>query len=144
MLAVSGLVPLVMPYPTITIYCDGSCSPNPGRGSYGAVIISNGKHSALAGVSEEPRTTSQRMEITAAIRSLEALAVPSSVDIFSDSRYLVRGAQREPKATKANYDLWLRLKEVSKPHSVKYHWIKGHSGHPYQERADKLAVHMRG
>ena len=132
-----------MTKPIITIFCDGSYSLKTGMGSYGAVIICNNRHSGLAGTSVESPTTSQRMEIWAAIHALEALPEPSKVYLYSDSRYLVRGAQKEPNPNKANYDLWCKLAAVASRHKVTYSWIRGHNGNPYQEGADRLANEIR-
>lgn len=140
----------------VTIYTDGSSLGNPGPGGYGVIlryIDPKGKihNRELSGGFQN--TTNNRMELLAAITGLEALIRPCEVDLYSDSQYLVkafnehwidswvekdwkRGANHEVK----NADLWKRLLEAAKPHQVSYHWVKGHAGHPENERADALAV----
>ena len=137
----------------VTIYADGSCTPNPGRGSWAAVIVySDGSRQEVSGVSGEDRTTNQRMELMAAIAGLEALEFPCSVDLYSDSRYLITGMTTgfsyEIKRIKRglipkprpNADLWQRLNEATQTHEVRWHWIKGHNGNEENERADYLAT----
>ena len=133
----------------IFIFTDGACSGNPGPGGWGAVLISGGHEKRLSGWSSQ--TTNNRMEILAAIRALEALKRPSSVVMTTDSQYLRKGitewlaawkrrgwktADRKPVK---NQDLWERLEAASRKHTVHWKWIKGHSGHPQNERADQLA-----
>ena len=136
---------------TVTVYTDGACSGNPGPGGWGAVLVYNGKEKELSG--GEKSTTNNRMELMAAISALEALKEPCRVELYSDSKYLVdaieknwlenwikRGWKKADKSPVLNPDLWQRLIEASRPHQVIYHWVKGHAGHSYNERCDRLAV----
>jgi ribonuclease HI len=135
--------------PQVTIYTDGACSGNPGPGGWGAILVSGGHEKEIKG--GEPATTNNRMELAAAIAALEALKRPSLVDIHTDSQYLRNGimtwihewkrngwrtAARKPVK---NDDLWRRLEEALAHHRVRWHWVRGHAGHEYNERADRLA-----
>ena len=133
----------------VLIYTDGACSGNPGPGGWGAVLISGGHERELSG--GEPQTTNNRMEIMAAIAALEALKRPCAVDLHTDSQYLRQGITEwiggwkargwltaDKKAVK-NEDLWKRLDLARARHEVRWHWVKGHAGHPLNERADGLA-----
>lgn len=135
--------------PHIEAYTDGACSGNPGPGGWGAIIQYQGLEQDLSGA--EPLTTNNRMEMSAAIGVLEALPHPSKVELFTDSQYLRDGITRwmanwkkngwktsDNKPVK-NQDLWLRLDELTSTHQINWHWVKGHSGHPQNERADALA-----
>ena len=139
-----------MSKPIVEIYTDGACSGNPGPGGRGAVLR-YGKHEKdLSGA--EPATTNNRMEMTAAIMALEALTRPSTVELYTDSTYLrdgilkwlpgwkKRGWLTADKKPVKNVDLWQRLEAALVPHKVTWHWVKGHAGHPENERADKLAT----
>jgi ribonuclease HI len=131
----------------VEIYCDGS-GRDSGPGGYGVILRYGEAEKELSGF--EPAATSQRMELTAAIRGLEALQRPGRVRVYSDSRYLVRGMgewlpgwQRagrleEPDALK-NQDLWQRLAVLSAGHRITWEWVRGHDGHPFNERCDRLA-----
>ena len=133
----------------VLIYTDGACSGNPGPGGWGAVLIANGHERELSG--GEPQTTNNRMEIMAAIAALEALTRPCSVDLHTDSQYVRQGITEWMRGWKArgwrtadnkpvkNEDLWKRLDLARTRHEVRWHWVKGHSGHPLNERADGLA-----
>ena len=134
----------------VEIYCDGSCSPNPGRGGYGCIVrINRGKEKELSGGEQE--TTNNRMEMYSAIVGLELLTFPCRVTVTSDSQYLVKGMsewvsgwQRRDWVTSAggsvvNRDLWERLVALSAPHDINWVWIRGHVGHPLNERCDALA-----
>ena len=136
---------------TVSVYKDGACSGNPGPGGWGAILVYNGKEKELSG--GEHSTTNNRMELMAAISALEALKEPCRVELYSDSKYLVdaiekkwlenwqkRGWKKADKSPVLNPDLWQRLVEASRPHEVIYHWVKGHAGHAYNERCDRLAV----
>lgn len=137
-------------------YCDAACSGNPGPGAAAAILIAREDGRIIREreiVSEvEPETTNQREELRGAILILEALTRPTSLDITSDSRYLIDGmrswvhnwqrrgwrtAKGEPVA---NQDLWQRLVRLAERHDVRWHWIKGHAGHEFNERCDRLAV----
>jgi ribonuclease HI len=133
----------------VEIYSDGACRGNPGPGGWGALLRSNGAEKELYG--GEASTTNNRMELMAAIRALEALKRPSRVKLYTDSIYVMKGITAwihdwkrrgwrtaEKKAVK-NEDLWRQLDEVAAKHEVEWHWVKGHAGHPENERADQLA-----
>jgi ribonuclease HI len=134
---------------SVEIFTDGACKGNPGPGGWGAVIRSGPHEKELSG--GEPLTTNNRMELLAAIRALEALKRPCKVDLHTDSIYVRDGitkwihgwrrngwktADRKPVK---NAELWQGLLEAAAPHKVDWHWVKGHAGHPENERADRLA-----
>lgn len=133
----------------VELYTDGACRGNPGPGGWGALLRANGKERELCG--GDLVTTNNRMELTAAIEGLQALRRPCVVDIYTDSEYLRRGitewlpnwkaagwrtAARKPVK---NEDLWRRLEAATAGHELRWHWVKGHSGHVDNERADGLA-----
>ena len=133
----------------IEIYSDGACSGNPGPGGWGAVLISGKHRKEISG--GEALTTNNRMELLAAISALEALKRKSHVDLYTDSAYVRNGitgwihgwkkngwrtADRKPVK---NAELWQRLDLENQKHDVTWHWLKGHAGHPENERADELA-----
>ena len=134
---------------SIEIFTDGACSGNPGPGGWGALLRYKGNERELCG--GEASTTNNRMELLAAIMALEALKRPSPVDLHTDSTYLrdgitkwIHGWKRNGWKTAAkkpvkNVDLWQRLEAALTPHEVRWHWVKGHAGHPDNERADALA-----
>lgn len=134
---------------SIEIFTDGACSGNPGPGGWGALLRYKGREKELSG--GEAATTNNRMELLAAIMALEALKRPSLVDLHTDSTYLrdgitkwIHGWKRNGWKTAAkkpvkNVDLWQRLEQALAPHEVRWHWVKGHAGHPENERADELA-----
>ena len=133
----------------VEIFTDGACRGNPGPGGWGVVLRYNGHEKELYG--GEPETTNNRMELTAAIRGLEALKRPCRVRLTTDSRYVQQGItewlenwkRRQWKTAGCkpvkNADLWRRLDELARQHRVEWHWVRGHSGHPENERADELA-----
>lgn len=133
----------------VTIYTDGACSGNPGPGGWGAILISGERERELWG--GEGHTTNNRMEMMAAIQALEALTRPCKVELHTDSQYLrqgitewisgwkARGWKTAAKAPVKNEDLWRRLDEARARHDVSWRWVKGHAGHPLNERADGLA-----
>jgi ribonuclease HI len=133
----------------VEIFTDGACSGNPGPGGWGAVLRYNGTEKELMG-SENP-TTNNRMEMMAAIAAFEALKRPSEVHVHTDSQYLrdgitrfivqwkARGWKTADKKPVKNIDLWQRLEKALVPHKVEWFWVRGHSGHPENERADALA-----
>ena len=135
--------------PLVTIYTDGACSGNPGPGGWGAILISGERERDLWG-GESP-TTNNRMELMAAIEALEVLKKPCLVDLHTDSQYLrdgitkwinswkARGWRTADRSPVKNEDLWRRLDAARTRHDVRWHWVKGHSGHPLNERADALA-----
>ena len=133
----------------VTIYTDGACTGNPGPGGYGAILIYEGRRKEIAG--GEAATTNNRMELMGAIKALEMLKEPCEVDVYSDSRYVVDAIEkkwavgwrtkgwRRKKGPALNPDLWEILLNLLESHKAKFHWIKGHSGHPENERCDELA-----
>lgn len=133
----------------VEIFTDGACSGNPGPGGWGAVMRFRGKERELFG--GESETTNNRMELMAAIRALEALKRPVKVRLFTDSKYLLegvtewlprwkeRGWKTAGKKPVKNVDLWQRLETALGRHQIEWKWVKGHAGHPENERADELA-----
>jgi ribonuclease HI len=135
--------------PEVEIFTDGACSGNPGPGGWGAILRYRGAEKELSGY--DPATTNNRMEMTAAIIALEALRRPCAVRLVSDSQYLRDGITRWIDGWKRrgwrtagndpvkNIDLWQRLEAATAPHRVTWEWVRGHAGHPENERADALA-----
>ena len=135
---------------TVDVFTDGACSGNPGPGGWGAILRYGDVEKELSG--GEPATTNNRMELMAAIRALETLTKPSRVKLYTDSQYVkdgitkwlpqwvARGWKTADKKPVKNVDLWERLQAAMKPHEVEFIWVRGHSGHPENERADQLAV----
>ena len=133
----------------VTIYTDGACSGNPGPGGWGVVLIYGEHERDLWG--GERQTTNNRMELTAAIRALEALTRPCKVELHTDSQYVrqgitewmpgwkARGWKTADKKPVKNDDLWRELDAARQRHEVSWRWVKGHAGHPLNERADALA-----
>ncbi len=134
----------------VTIYTDGGCSPNPGPGGYGVVLMYGSTRKELHGGYR--LTTNNRMELLGAIRGLEALKEPCDVRLFSDSQYVVNGImkgwarkwrsngwRRRGNQMAENHDLWGRLLDLCETHKVQFEWVRGHSGHPENERCDTLA-----
>jgi len=137
------------PLKSVTAYTDGACRGNPGPGGWGVVLEFGSSIKELCG--GEPATTNNRMELMAAISALEALKEPCKVDLFTDSVYvrsgitewlpnwLRRGWRTAGRKPVKNQDLWERLSAAAERHEVAWHWVKGHAGHPGNERADALA-----
>ncbi len=134
----------------VNIYTDGSCKNNPGPGGWGAILMYGGKKKELCG--GEENTTNNRMELTAAIKALEALKQPCDVILTTDSKYLCdgmgkgwakswkkRGWKKADNSPALNPDLWERVLELCEIHSVKFEWVKGHAGHKFNERCDEMA-----
>lgn len=136
--------------PEVIIATDGACKGNPGPGGWAAILRAGSAEKVLSGA--EPLTTNNRMEMTAALMGLAALKRPSSVTLTTDSRYLLDGmtkwvhgwqkngwrtADRKPVK---NADLWMALTEAARPHRIRWEWVRGHTGHPLNERADQLAT----
>jgi ribonuclease HI len=133
----------------VDIFTDGACRGNPGPGGWGAILRAKGKEKELWG--GEAATTNNRMELTAVIRALEALKRSSQVRLYTDSQYVQkgisvwihswkrRGWKTADKQPVKNEDLWRRLEELAAQHEVEWHWVRGHAGHPENERADELA-----
>jgi ribonuclease HI len=138
-----------MSEPVVEIYSDGACKGNPGPGGWGAVLRYNLKEKELWG--GEAATTNNRMELMAAIRALEALKRRSRVKLYTDSLYVMKGISQwihdwkrkgwrtADKKPVKNEDLWRRLDELAGKHDIEWHWVRGHAGHPENERADQLA-----
>lgn len=135
--------------PRVVIYTDGACSGNPGPGGWGAILISGERRKELSG--GETPTTNNRMELMAAISALEALKKPSDVELHTDSIYLrdgitkwIHGWRRNgwktaDKKPVKNTELWQRLQEAQAGHAIEWRWVKGHSDHAENDRADELA-----
>lgn len=139
----------------IEIYTDGACSGNPGPGGWGAILRFRGREKVyekeLSG--GEAQTTNNRMEMTALLEALRQLKEPCAIDLYSDSQYVIhalekgwargwraRGWEKADKSPALNADLWAPLLAESEKHQITYHWLKGHSGHPENERCDRMAV----
>ncbi len=135
----------------VLIYTDGACSGNPGCGGWGAVLVYGKAEKELCGSDKD--TTNNRMELTAVIKALEALKEPCEAEITTDSKYVCdavnngwvyswqkNGWRKADKKPALNVDLWQRLLELLKVHKTTFIWVKGHNGHPYNERCDRLAV----
>lgn len=135
--------------PEVEIWTDGACSGNPGPGGWAALLRYGDHERTLSGA--EPRTTNNRMELLAAIRALEALKRPCRVRLVTDSEYLkkgitewlprwkARGWRTSERKPVKNADLWRRLDELATRHHVEWEWVRGHAGHPENERVDRLA-----
>lgn len=133
----------------VDIYTDGACRGNPGPGGWGALLLYDHKEKTLNG--SEPHTTNNRMEMMAAIKALEALKYPCEVNLYTDSKYLKDGIsqwihgwkkknwQTSNKEPVKNADLWQILDPLTQRHKITWHWVRGHNGHPENERADALA-----
>jgi ribonuclease HI len=133
----------------VEIFCDGACSGNPGPGGYGAILRYGGSEKEISGAAAD--TTNNRMEMTAVIEALRQLTRPCRVSITTDSQYVVKGMtewiagwQRKgwvnsKKEPVLNRDLWEQLLEQSRNHIIEWKWVRGHAGHPENERCDQLA-----
>ena len=139
---------------TVTIYTDGACSGNPGPGGWGAILMYGPHKKEMSG--GEAQTTNNRMELTGVIEALSALKEPCNVLLTTDSKYVVdsitngwvygwqkRGWVKSDKKPALNVDLWKQLLPLLEKHQVTFHWVKGHAGHPENERCDQLAVMQR-
>ena len=136
---------------TVNIYTDGACSGNPGVGGWGTILSCEGKEKELCGA--EAQTTNNRMELTAVIEGLKALKKPCKVMLYTDSQYIVNavnlgwavgwrqnGWRKADKKKALNVDLWEELLELLEKNDVTFEWVRGHDGHPQNERCDALAV----
>jgi ribonuclease HI len=133
----------------VVIYTDGACRGNPGPGGWGALLQYGGHEKILSGA--EDLTTNNRMELMAAIQALAALKSPCKIDLYTDSKYVqkgisewlagwkARGWKKADKKPVMNDDLWKMLDVEAARHDVKWHWVKGHSGHPENDRVDQIA-----
>ncbi|TVS03130.1 MAG: ribonuclease HI [Phycisphaerales bacterium] len=143
------------PRTTVELYTDGACSGNPGPGGWAYILKHPSTGKEIEGSGGEGRTTNNRMELLAVINGLERLNRPSKVELYSDSQYVLKGLKEWLAGWKAkgwktaakkpvkNEDLWRRLDELSQLHELVFHWVRGHAGHPENERADELAVAAR-
>lgn len=135
----------------VDIYTDGACSGNPGKGGWGTILIYGKYEKEMSG--GESQTTNNRMELTAVIKALEALNEPCEVTLTTDSKYVCdavnqgwvyswqkNGWKKADKKPALNVDLWEELLPLLQTHDVTFVWVKGHAGHPYNERCDRLAV----
>ena len=137
------------PATPVVIYTDGACSGNPGPGGWGAILIYGKHRKEIHG--GEAMTTNNRMELLAAISALEALKGKRAAEIYTDSNYVKNGItgwihgwkkngwRTADKKPVKNAELWQRLDQLASHHAVSWHWVKGHAGHPENERADELA-----
>ncbi len=137
----------------MTIYSDGGSKPNPGPGGWAALLIFGEHEAELSG--GEASTTNNKMELTAAIKALEALTRTCEVDFYTDSQYLRQGITEWIKSWRKNgwmtsakkpvlnKDLWIRLDELNQKHAIKWHWTRGHAGDKFNERVDQLATAAR-
>lgn len=135
----------------VDIYTDGACKNNPGPGGYGAILVYNGREKEISG--GDKHTTNNRMELLAAINGLKMLKEPCEVTLYSDSKYLIdsiekgwvyswqkNGWRKADKSPALNVELWTELLALINFHKVSFVWVKGHAGHIYNERCDRLAV----
>ena len=135
----------------VSIYTDGACRGNPGRGGWGAILVYQGREKELSG--GDAATTNNRMELTGAVEALSRLKRPCRVSLYSDSKYLVdamklgwaarwekNGWKRNAKEKALNPDLWEKLLSLCRTHEVEFIWVKGHADNPYNNRCDALAV----
>lgn len=136
--------------PDVEIYTDGACSGNPGAGGWGAILRYGTVEKELSG--GESETTNNRMELTAVIEALKALKKPCNIVLYTDSRYVMDGVNEwmpnwkvngwrtsNKKTPVKNIDLWQTLESLLEKHKIKWVWVKGHNGHPENERVDKVA-----
>jgi len=132
----------------VTIYTDGACDPNPGPGGWAVLLRYKGHEKVLSG--SDPRTTNNRMELTAAVQALNALKEPCTVDLYTDSNYLKQGITewlpgwkrrnwRRKDGPLLNVDLWQALDQAMQTHQIHWHWVKGHAGDQDNQRVDWLA-----
>ncbi len=132
----------------VTIYTDGACEPNPGPGGWAALLLFGKHEKKLSGA--EPRTTNNRMELTAAVQALGALSQPCEVEFYTDSEYLRRGITewlpdwrrrgwKRKTGKLANIDLWKALEAAIEEHDINWHWVRGHAGDRYNQQVDSIA-----
>ncbi len=135
----------------VEIYTDGACSGNPGKGGWGAVLVYGNKEKEISGAASD--TTNNRMELTAVIEALKMLKEPCMVTVTTDSKYVCdavnkewvyswreKGWKKADRKPALNVDLWEKLLALLEIHKVEFVWVRGHNGHPYNERCDSLAV----
>ena len=143
------------PQTKVELYTDGACSGNPGPGGWAYILRHPATSQEKEGSGGDPATTNNRMELQAVIEGLAILTRPSTVELFSDSKYVLDGLEKwivgwkkngwqtKSRQPVKNRDLWERLDELKGTHVVKFNWVKGHAQHPENERADTLAVAAR-
>ena len=134
---------------SVTIYTDGACKGNPGPGGWGALLVADGAEKEIFG--GETTTTNNRMELLAVIRALESLKRSCDIDLYTDSQYVKQGIETwihgwkrngwktSDKKPVKNTDLWRELDALAAAHTIRWHWVRGHTNHPGNERADALA-----
>ena len=137
----------------VELYTDGACSGNPGPGGWACLLKCGEAQKEISGGA--PQTTNNQMELTAVIQGLSLLTKPCSVDLFTDSKYVLEGAtkwlsgwvqkgwKKADKKPVLNRDLWEQLIPLLEKHTLTWHWVKGHAGHPENERVDTMACEMR-
>ena len=147
--AQTPVVPPIAPSTSVELYTDGACSGNPGPGGWGCILRWKGAEKELCG--GEAHTTNNRMEMLAVISGLNSLKRACVIDVYTDSQYVQKGVSEWMRGWKyrgwktadnkpvKNEDLWKVLDEAQSRHKIKWHWVKGHAGHPENERADALA-----
>ena len=133
----------------VTIFTDGACEGNPGPGGWAAILVSGQHRREISGYA--PQTTNNRMELQAALEAVRTLRQPCEVDLYTDSQYLRNGMEKwlakwkrtgwrtAGKKPVKNADLWEQLDAAAQGHVVRWHWVRGHDGHPENERCDELA-----
>ncbi len=143
------------PRPVVDLFTDGACSGNPGPGGWAYLLRHPKTGKSVERNGGEPATTNNRMELTAVIEGLASLTRPSIVELYSDSQYVLKGLEEwiagwkqkgwrtASKAPVKNVDLWMKLDELKAVHEIRFHWVRGHDGHPENERVDRLAVEAR-
>jgi ribonuclease HI len=143
---------MTKPHPLVELYTDGACSGNPGPGGWGFILRDPNGGKELVGSGGDARTTNNRMELLSVIEGLKALKKPSHVRLVSDSEYVVRGLnewlegwkargwRKSDKSPVLNQDLWQELDRLREVHKVDAEWVRGHKGHEFNERCDRLAV----
>lgn len=143
------------PRPVVELFTDGACSGNPGPGGWAYLLRHPKTGKSVERNGGEPVTTNNRMELTAVIEGLASLTRPSIVELYSDSQYVLKGLDEwiagwkkkgwrtASKAPVKNVDLWIKLDELKAQHEIRFHWVRGHAGHPENERVDQLAVQAR-
>ncbi len=141
--------------PTVELFTDGACSGNPGPGGWGFLLRHPKTGKSVERSGGDPMTTNNRMELAAVIEGLSVLTRPSVVELYSDSQYVLNGLKQwmagwkrkgwktASKQPVKNVDLWKRLDGLTEGHDVRFHWVRGHDGHPENERVDDLAVEAR-
>jgi len=144
-----------MPPPGVDLFTDGACSGNPGPGGWAYILRHPASGKSREDSAGEKRTTNNRMELMAVIQGLAALKSPSTVELHSDSQYVLKGLNEwmagwkkngwrtSGKQPVKNQDLWQQLDALTQTHTIRFHWVRGHAGHPENEQADQLAVAAR-